>query len=471
MLNSFRAWLAGEGLSGIARPYMLNDNNIGYCVNAYGIDHPSVTNGYINYFIEPKAVIDHLSDFTYTKHKTQSNIAIEYGQLNTHKNPHLGHLRNICIGKALSALSNDVCTNVTYLGDHGMHVAKCMVGLRAGIKDIQEAYEYGNNQSEDIVCDEMAHWNAEDILYKDSRAESISNIRHLFDYFGVKFSDYAYESDFLQKDILIELLSDIGYWGNDKYSDCFVVDTDCGTIVLIKADGTLLYAGKDILLAQNYSKRYDEVLYVVGQEQIQYFKQLSFILNKLFPQTKIKHIDYGLVTTQGSKISSRAGASSAWELIDHLESIISKTYHCDIETTQIIVSNIIYYEMLKSDYKAPVKFIDDDQYIKNQGISYIMYQYCRAKTITMTDTDFDTFIPDTSSIKLLRSLLYSTDNLDCTNPQKLFSTWSDIAASFSNFYTNNRINGNPQALALTKIFINVNNILAYLLDIRLPERM
>jgi arginyl-tRNA synthetase len=466
-IELFSRELAATGISGKIRPYMLPDQHIGYCVNTGG------GNNYINYLVEPGRVLNDLLSFSYVKNQLPSCTAIEYGQLNTHKDPHLGHLRNICIGKALTALSGSSLHSVTYLGDHGMHVAKCMLGLRANIQDIQQAYEYGNNQSNDLISCEMTQWDHSDPLYINSRNESLHKINDLFSFFDVGFEDVYYESDFIHKKMLLDVLSDIGYWGNGDYEGCFVVDLDeLGLVVLIKSDGTLLYAAKDILLALQYSKKYDKILYVVGQEQTQYFEQLQAILTRIPSfNAQIEHVGYGLVTFQGSKMSSRNNAASATHMIDHLQDTISKLYSTDLETTKLIVSNIIYYEMLKSDYKIPLRFISDDQYLRNQGMSYIMYQYCRARAVYQDVTFSGTLTVSDEMIKLLRALCYGLDCIDSGSPQKIFSEWFVIARAFSNFYEKIHISGNPQAQTLSNAFINVNNIFASLLDMHLPDHM
>ncbi|MBY0384370.1 arginine--tRNA ligase, partial [bacterium] len=56
-------------------------------------------------------------------------ILIEYSQPNTHKELHVGHMRNMCLGNALVRIlrytGRPVVAN-TYPGDVGTHVAKCL---------------------------------------------------------------------------------------------------------------------------------------------------------------------------------------------------------------------------------------------------------------------------------------------------------------------------------------------------------
>ncbi|MCS7049993.1 MAG: arginine--tRNA ligase, partial [Thermomicrobium sp.] len=56
-------------------------------------------------------------------------IMVEYSQPNTHKAFHVGHLRNVCLGNALSRILRFAGFDVleaNYIGDIGLHVIKCL---------------------------------------------------------------------------------------------------------------------------------------------------------------------------------------------------------------------------------------------------------------------------------------------------------------------------------------------------------
>ena len=56
-------------------------------------------------------------------------VMIEHSQLNTHKAAHVGHLRNICLGVAVTNISRAggyPTMPVTYIGDIGRHVVRCL---------------------------------------------------------------------------------------------------------------------------------------------------------------------------------------------------------------------------------------------------------------------------------------------------------------------------------------------------------
>ena len=56
-------------------------------------------------------------------------VMIEYAQMNTHKELHIGHLRNVALGAALVRIMRCAGYDVvaaSYPGDSGLHVAKCL---------------------------------------------------------------------------------------------------------------------------------------------------------------------------------------------------------------------------------------------------------------------------------------------------------------------------------------------------------
>lgn len=56
-------------------------------------------------------------------------VMVEYSQPNTHKAFHVGHLRNVCLGNALSRILRFAGFDVleaNYIGDIGLHVIKCL---------------------------------------------------------------------------------------------------------------------------------------------------------------------------------------------------------------------------------------------------------------------------------------------------------------------------------------------------------
>lgn len=81
-----------------------------------------------------------------TPRKKKEKVMIEYSQPNTHKEFHVGHLRNVVVGNTLANVLkksgyNVICAN--YIGDTGTHVAKCLWGINK-LFDIKEVEKVEN---------------------------------------------------------------------------------------------------------------------------------------------------------------------------------------------------------------------------------------------------------------------------------------------------------------------------------------
>ena len=95
---------------------------------------------YVNFFISNTAygteIIDTAIDGSFFKQKLlekPTKLMVEYSQPNTHKELHVGHMRNLCLGDAIVRLNKYVGHHVkavTYPGDSGTHVAKCLWYLK-----------------------------------------------------------------------------------------------------------------------------------------------------------------------------------------------------------------------------------------------------------------------------------------------------------------------------------------------------
>jgi len=97
------------------------------------VERVEAEGAYINFYYDAAALADHVvaevlrfgADFGKGA-PTQRRIMVEYAQPNTHKDFHVGHLRNAAIGQAIANLlefaGNDIF-KATYIGDVGRHVA------------------------------------------------------------------------------------------------------------------------------------------------------------------------------------------------------------------------------------------------------------------------------------------------------------------------------------------------------------
>ncbi len=93
-------------------------------------------NGYVNVYVDANAVTARLigevlrrgARYGHGAPRTET-VMVEHSQPNTHKAFHIGHLRNSCLGIAVSRIlraAGYTVQDANYIGDIGLHVIKCL---------------------------------------------------------------------------------------------------------------------------------------------------------------------------------------------------------------------------------------------------------------------------------------------------------------------------------------------------------
>ena len=154
----------------------------------------------------------------------QPPFLIEYSQPNTHKELHVGHMRNLCFGHSLTLLFQ-YCgcpvVSCTFPGDVGTHVAKCLWYLKHYNQDpipetnrgewLGKLYTKAHKKLEDEKGDPREESNRKQIteilkqieqkqgdffeLWKETRQWSIELMEDIYKWAGVSFDKWYWESD------------------------------------------------------------------------------------------------------------------------------------------------------------------------------------------------------------------------------------------------------------------------------------
>lgn len=306
-------------------------------------------NGYVNMYFDTADVASRLlravhhagPDYGRGEPKNET-LMVEYGQLNTHKPGHIGHLRNIALGQALcNILGHDGYSvlRATYIGDTGAAVFKWLWGYskwhqgetpRAddggwwehiyveANKAITENPEYEREYRE-----LQLRWDQRDPevmdLWTRTREVSLQYLHNLFATLGVEFDVWFYESQFGDsgKEIVRELL-DKGIAEVDEGAPILRLDAKLGldretyrTVVLQRSNGTPLYQTKELALTRAKFDNYpiERSLNVVDVRQTLYFQQVFKTLELLgYEQArKSGHVPYETVVLTTGPMSSRQG--------------------------------------------------------------------------------------------------------------------------------------------------------------------
>lgn len=356
---------------------------------------------------------------------TDTRVMVEFSQPNTHKEFHIGHCRNVCLGESISLISaynGFQVIPVNYIGDEGTHVAKCLwrvthfTGEAPKEKNSEwygkryaEAHELLSNgdeqqtkQGQQEVSEILAAIESKQghyyELWKQSRQDCMQDFQKIYDWLGVKFDHFFYESDVSERsqEIVDEYIKKGLFTESEGAYGVSLEDYDLGYFMARKSDGTSLYITKDLALAKTKFEDFtiDRSVYVVGSEQNFHFRQLFKALELMgFEQAKdCYHLSYAHVTLPHGKISSRKGNAVTFSsLVDltlekiheHLEKYTDQWTSEQIkETAHKLAVAAIKYGMLSADPQKEIVF-DVEAWTSFDGNSgpYLMYSFARTCSI------------------------------------------------------------------------------------------
>ena len=277
-------------------------------------------------------------------------VVFEYANPNTHKEVHIGHLRNFTIGAAVLRVMRTAGRSVipvSYVNDVGTNVGKCLWHLVRThgyvIKELTEAqvealvnavpveqrtgkylgqlYTEATTLAEDeantpdisfVQSQLEAHNAAWERLWKITRDWCIDELHRIFGELSVEVERQYFESTYLDESG--RLVDDLLKRGIAKESQgAVIVDMEemkLGVLVMRKSDGTLLYAGKDLALMEQKLKDYPQasvLQMVVDVRQAPYFRQLNEVMKRRNFPVPIDSFGYELVRLPEGAMSSRKG--------------------------------------------------------------------------------------------------------------------------------------------------------------------
>lgn len=383
---------------------------------------------YVNFYLEAnaykKSVLDDIeaAKGKYGGNKTgeKTNIVLEYAQPNTHKEFHIGHVRNAVLGESLVRVLRANGFDVeaaSYIGDIGAHVAKAIWGIQkaGGIEAapetgkaswLQEMYASSSNalKEDERLKPEMdaiqerleAREEPETALWKTTRQWSIDAFKEIFSELHVQPSSWYFESEVEGpgKNMVQKLLTD----GIAKKSDgAVIVDLEeegLDVFLILKSDGSSLYATKDLALAVKKDADHapDRQLFVVDTRQSHYFKQLFATLKRMGFTQPMTHISYDMVTLPEGAMSSRSGniityTSLRDEMVAALQEETKKRHEdWDEKKVNEVAKNIaiasMQFMMLRQDPQSIITF-DMKEALSFDGFSapYILYSLARIERL------------------------------------------------------------------------------------------
>ena len=444
----------------------------------------------------------------------EKKVMVEFAHPNTHKLLHIGHLRNIATGESvcrlLSAVGNKVI-RTNYQGDVGLHIAKCLWGVKARIKKdgealfekltLQEKIQLlGKGYSEGQTAydaDEKAKAEIIEInkqiyiqdpqikeLWIATREWSVAYFEERYKRLYSHFDRCYFESEvheqglktakeLLEKGILEKSQGAVVFNG-EKYG--------MDTRVFINSLGFPTYEGKELGLAPKEFSDFgtlDKAIHVVTPEQTSFFK-ITFKVEELWDKEKYGnkqyHLAYEWVKLKDGKMSSRTGnvIEASW-LLDEIKKKILERFKNAGDIVETLAVAAVKYSFLKNATNSIISFdIDESVSLDGNSAPYLLYTYVRTKSILSKETENSGQYPKeiTPDEKQILRLIYQyTDKVykaaSTLSPNILAGYLYELCREYNVFYQKNPIlKADPDQkyirITITKA---VSNIIKHGLDL------
>lgn len=480
----------------------------------YFIDISTVS-GFVNIKLNKELFAkDIIKDFEKTDNYGQSSsgkgktIVIDYSSPNIAKPFSIGHLRSTVIGHALGNILeklNYKVVRINHLGDFGTQFGKIIYAyLNFGNKELVEEnpieelmklyvnfHELAkeNPEIEDKareIFKELEQNNKEYVeLWKHFRKVSLEEYMKVYKILAVRFDSYDGEAFYNDKmESVVDELKEKGLLIKDDGAMIVPLENDLPPALIKKRDGSTLYITRDLaaLFYRKNTYNFDEVLYVVGNEQQLHFTQLKEVVKKMGYEyyKDIHHINFGLVLQDGKKMSTRKG--KIVKLIDVLSEAkkLSLSYinekNPSLENKEEIAQSVgvsaVIFNDLKNYRSNDIEFdLEDMVNFVGQTGPYLQYTSVRISSI-LEDKEIDTntlnydLYTSEASFELIKTIDDYQDTLlkakEEYSPSVLAKYLLTLASYFNTYYAQEKVMVEDRIERNTKLYLI--SIVRYILD-------
>ncbi len=361
-------------------------------------------------------------------------VVIDCSSPNVAKYMSVGHLRSTVIGESLARIyraGGYTAIRDNHLGDWGTQFgilgrAKELWGaeLDREMPDadpVQKLYRLYVKMNDEIEKEKAIHPDGESALEKEGRewfrrleegdpkarellkettTQSIEEFKRVYKLLGADYEYYLGESFYLPMlPQIIEAMQERGVAKKDERGAVIVEfpeEQKIHNLVIQKSDGASLYSTRDLatLIARLAWFKPDSILYVVGADQKDYFRQVFGAFDALVGKDvpDVEHTYFGMISLPDGKMSTRKGRVVFLE--DVLNEAIARAKKKIIEANrdlsdeevdqisrQVGVGAVIYMDLGQGRTRN-IQF-DWEQALSLEGNSapYIQYSYARGKSV------------------------------------------------------------------------------------------
>lgn len=499
-------------------------------IDTTGFEKVVATGPYVNFFLDKDAISHQvLTDVIAEKDQYGQlnigqgrNVTIDMSSPNIAKPFSVGHLRSTVIGDALANIHGKLGFNpirINHLGDWGKQFGMLIVAYKLWgdktaveadpISELLKLYVRINAEAEEKpeLDEEARQWfkKLEDgdqealELWQWFRDESLVEFNRIYEKLDVHFDSFNGEAFYNDKmDEAIQILEEKGLLQESKGAQ--IVDLESYNLppaLIRKTDGATLYITRDIATAMYRKRTYDFVksIYVVGQEQINHFKQLKAVLKEMgFDWSDdMTHVTFGLVTKDKKKLSTRKGNIILLEptldeaILRALSQIEAKNPNLENkeEVAHAVGVGAVKFFDLKTDRDNGYDF-DLEAMISFEGETgpYVQYAYARIQSILrkanfVPSTENNYKLADAESWEIIKHIQNFSTVVeragDTFDPSLIAKYAINLAQAFNKYYAHTRIlDESPERdsrLALAYATGVVLKEALRLLGVKAPEKM
>lgn len=467
-----------------------------------GFSRVEAVKGYLNLYFSTSEFSRRVVDAILTERdqfgrgaRKNARVMVEYSQPNTHKAFHVGHLRSAILGDVISRIMETAGYDVVranYYGDIGLHVIKWLwnymkfhAGEHPPAEDVTRwmggLYAEAtrrleeNPELEAEVRELYARWDRDDhevvALWKKTRQWSLDGFDDMYQTLGIPFHRlYANsEAEKAGKEVVQELIEKKLALDERPTGPVIVkIDELLGlekekyrVFVVLRSDGTALYATEDLALAKIKFSEYPDLvqsIYVVDVRQSLHFQQVFKTLELAGYEwaPRCVHLPYELVNLPGNvTMASREGTvvlledlireatQRAREVVEQKNPNLSEQEK-DTVSFQVALGAIKYPLLARDNAKIATFDWETALDFEGQAAPYVQYAHVRANSIlrrageVLSDSLTPTFDLHPAEIQLID--LLSRIPAEVQRAAAEFKTLHitnltyQIAKAFSDFY-------------------------------------
>ncbi len=429
-------------------------------------------------------------DLTFPLLGEGKKYVVEFSSPNIAKPFNVGHLRSTILGNALSNLlthSGGEVIRVNYLGDWGIQFGKLLYAYKnygdekelkeRGLRYLFDLYVKVHKEEEikpeirELAENEFILLEKGDVqnhkLWDMFRGISLDEFRKIYNLFEIEFDVVEGESDYVKDAFtLVNTFLSKGIAFIDEKDKSVVVSTPYGNVVINKKGQRTLYSTRDLAAIKKRCEKYspDEILYVVGSEQSQYFKQIFHVAKETsLCKSKLEHVDFGLFYLPEGRFSTRKGnVVFVDEFVDYLvhsvkDEFSKRNKKCDDEIALKLAVNTIIFAILSQARRKNFLF-DVKKFVSFSGENaiYLVYTYARAKNVLNNYGSFsfdrelakNQILGNKEGHNLLNFIqkfpLYFKKSFDNYDPHYLVVYAIEMSKRYNALYQNVRFIGNSE---------------------------